>query len=65
MPSGRGSMIVMASVAHTFCGEGQLNLEGTFEGVSLRYAGSERGSIVVRAHASRAKGLWFEPDSMP
>ena len=25
----------------------------------------ERGSIVVRAHASRAEGLRFEPDSMP
>jgi len=23
------------------------------------------GSIVVRAHASRAEGLRFEPDSMP
>ena len=26
---------------------------------------SERGSIVVRAHASHAEGLRFEPDSMP
>ena len=25
----------------------------------------ERGSIVVRAHASHAEGLRFEPDSMP
>ena len=25
----------------------------------------ERGSIVVRAHASHAEGLRLEPDSMP
>ena len=29
------------------------------------YACYERGSIVVRAHASHAEGLRFEPDSMP
>ena len=29
------------------------------------YECDERGSIVVRAHASLAEGLRFEPDSMP
>ena len=24
-----------------------------------------RGGIAIRAHASRAEDLWFEPDSMP
>ena len=41
---------------------------GTFE-VSVRCSLiifiNERGSIVVRAHASHAEGLRFEPDSMP
>ena len=26
---------------------------------------AERGSIVIRAHASKAEGLKLEPDSMP
>ena len=32
---------------------------------SVIYYMDGRGSIVVRAHASRAEGLWFESDSMP
>ena len=28
------------------------------------HSSNERGGIVVRAHASRAEGLGFEPDSM-
>ena len=36
-----------------------------FSSFSLHFISNERGSIVIRAHASHAEGLRFEPDSMP
>ena len=52
--------------------DGMCSILHYFSSVSLRhfiilftYSFNERGSIVIRAHASHAEGLRFKPDSMP
>ena len=43
----------------------ELNDGTLFVPFMFNYFTSRRGSIVVRAHASRTEGLGFKSDSMP